>query len=249
MVTATAPERLLLRAELADGTRRAVSYTVEVSADSARLQAPDDPPPVGARVELSLSFPKLLDPLVLDGVVTEHRGSTGPGDPPTLLVELHPAAAAARDQLRTLLERLRAPAPASGDHEYRVLLVEDNQTIVDIFAYGLRKYFRSQGGAVTVDFAHDGDQAWKMLCDHNYDLAIFDFYLPILDGSRLLQRLRGTPRLIDLPVVGISVGGAEARNAMLAAGADFFLPKPIVLRDLFNTLNRLATLTRQVQHG
>jgi hypothetical protein len=41
-------------------------------------------------------------------------------------------------------------------------------------------------------------------------------------------------------LVAISGGGPEARRAMLAAGCDLFLGKPVVLRDLFATIESLT---------
>jgi DNA-binding response OmpR family regulator len=42
------------------------------------------------------------------------------------------------------------------------------------------------------------------------------------------------------PIVAISVGGRDAREATLSAGADVFVDKPLVFRDLFNTLRIVA---------
>jgi two-component system sensor histidine kinase and response regulator WspE len=108
-----------------------------------------------------------------------------------------------------------------------------------MFSYGIRKYFRGRPGYVTVDHASDGAAAWQMLASASYDLAIVDYYLPVLDGAQLVQRMRSEPRLQSVPIVAISVGGSEAREATLAAGADLFLDKPLVLKDLFATLERL----------
>src|SRR5262249_35025404 len=119
-------------------------------------------------------------------------------------------------------------------------LVEDNALICDMFTYGVRKFFRTRGGTVSVDVAKDGDEAWKKLQTEPYDFAIIDVYLPVLSGDQLITRMRKDDALRGIPVVAISVGGAPAREASLAAGADLFLDKPIVLRDLFATLNRLT---------
>jgi CheY-like chemotaxis protein len=78
-----------------------------------------------------------------------------------------------------------------------------------------------------------------MLADGTYDLAIVDYYLPELNGAQLVKRMRAEPRLAAVPIVAVSVGGTEARDATLAAGADLFLDKPLVLKDLFATLERL----------
>jgi DNA-binding response OmpR family regulator len=42
-----------------------------------------------------------------------------------------------------------------------------------------------------------------------------------------------------MPVFAISIDDVQARAATMAAGADLFLPKPVVLRDLFTTLDHL----------
>src|ERR1022692_1256889 len=109
--------------------------------------------------------------------------------------------------------------------EYRVLLVEDNGLIRDMFAYGVDKYFRKNASSVVVDFADDAETAWEMLHASPYDLAIVDYYLPQSTGAQLVTRMRRDAALHGVPVVAISVGGAAARDASLEAGADLFLDK------------------------
>src|SRR5262249_40282786 len=123
---------------------------------------------------------------------------------------------------------------------YRFLLVEDNAFIRDLFAYAMHKYFRNRRTDVALGMASDGEEAWRMLAEESYDMAIVDYYLPVLSGSQLIERMRADARLSTLPVVAISVGGPDAREATLCAGADIFLDKPIVIRDLFSTLDRLT---------
>jgi DNA-binding response OmpR family regulator len=126
------------------------------------------------------------------------------------------------------------------EHAFRLLLVEDNLLIRDMFAHGLRRYFDNRGEKVAIDHAEDGRQALAMLRATKYDLAIVDYYLPVLDGAGVVAKAREEPDLAGLPIVAISIGGAEARAATLAAGADLFVDKPLVLRDLFALLERLA---------
>src|SRR5262249_50874747 len=150
----------------------------------------------------------------------------GPGMPPALSVQLAFKSEWSRDRLLDVLSRAAAledqqrPVPQAPQSAYRVLLVEDNQMVGDMFSYGLRKYFRGRQDGVTIDLATDGERAWRMLRDASYDLVIVDFYLPVMNGAELIGRMRGEPRLADLPVVAISVGGVEARRASLEAGAD-----------------------------
>jgi CheY-like chemotaxis protein len=59
-------------------------------------------------------------------------------------------------------------------------------------------------------------------------------------GSQLIARMRAEPGLSAIPVVAISAGGPDARAEAMAAGADLFLDKPVVLSDLFSTLDTLT---------
>jgi DNA-binding response OmpR family regulator len=90
-----------------------------------------------------------------------------------------------------------------------------------------------------VDLAADGARAWELLTKNDYDLAVFDYFLADSKGSELVARLRADPRLQRMLVFAISVGGSEARAAMVSAGADLYLPKPIDLRDVVATLDWL----------
>lgn len=60
------------------------------------------------------------------------------------------------------------------------------------------------------------------------DLCIVDEIMPELSGSDTIRALRASPdpRLAAVPIIGIS-GRAGSQDALLAAGADAFLAKPI----------------------
>jgi len=125
--------------------------------------------------------------------------------------------------------------------EYRCLLVEDNQFIVDLFTYGVHKYGSARRRPIAMSVAKNAEEAWQMLEGEPYDMAIVDHYLPTKTGADLIAQIRQSPRTSQMPVVAISVGGLEVREATMSAGADLFLDKPVVMRDLFDTLDRLAT--------
>jgi CheY-like chemotaxis protein len=232
-------KRILLRAEIEhDGHAPFVAHTLELAEDEAFVET-DVQIEVGTVVRIRLSFPRLVEPFAVSGRVTGCAESTAPGEPAGLELAIEPASPADAAQLHTVLTTLAEEPGVEALEGFHVLLVEDNNLIRDMFSYGIRKYFRGKPGYVTVDHAADGASAWKMLADGAYDLAIVDYFLPELDGAQLVQRMRAEPRLATVPVVAVSVGGAAARDATLAAGADLFLDKPLVLKDLFATLERL----------
>jgi len=226
--------QLVLRAEIRIGDAAAVACALRLT-ESSVFVATEAVAAVGATVELRLSFPRLLAPVELRATVEEVRAAGGPGEPSGLRLrfEPHPAITALLARLRDTIAARRAR------RAYRVLLVEDNGFIREVFDYRLGTFF-ADPGAYVVHHAETAELAWTRLTEGDYDLVIVDFYLPTENGAALIERVRGDARFADTPIVAISVGGRDAREASIAAGADLFLDKPLVFRDLFSTLGALA---------
>jgi CheY-like chemotaxis protein len=231
------PDRLLLRAELQWEDRAVVTRTERVSTTSLLLPVVQ-PPREGTRVRVRLSFPRLVAAFDVHGVVLRTIAPENPIELPIVEIGIDPNETTHKKLAALLAE---GPPPSASDIDYKILIVEDNSMIRDMFSYGIHKYFKRRGG-VSVDVAEDGAKAWAMLCEEKYDLAIVDHYLPVLEGSRLIAKIREDQRMATMPIVAVSVGGEEVREAAVHAGADLFLDKPVVLRDLFSTLDRLTTL-------
>jgi CheY-like chemotaxis protein len=236
--------RILLRAEFHHAGHVIVAHTLELTSRSLSFACSEVFAP-NTIVPVTLSFPRLVEPFDVEVRVVSTRADEGPGRPASVLCEIRSASARSREVLAALVAMSATPPVefVSGpQHGYRCLLVEDNSFIRDLFSYGLDKYGRIRRTEVSLDLANDAEQAWDMLRAGRYDLAIIDHFLPVESGSELITRMRAEPDLRGLPVVAISVGGPEVRAASIAAGADLFLDKPIVLRDLFSTLDRLGSL-------
>lgn len=239
--------RLLLRAELEIDGKTIVTHTLAIGPEAFTLAVGEELP-LGANVRVALSFPRLVEEFAVDAVAIERLPPDGFGEPGSVVCQIVSLSDAAADSLNEVLSidpdlsresgRMRTLPQQNG---YRFLLVEDNAFIRDLFAYAMHKYFKNRRADVALGMAADGEEAWRMLASESYDMAIVDYYLPVLSGSQLIERMRAEPRYSTLPVVAISVGGADAREATLCAGADIFLDKPIVIRDLFSTLDRLTT--------
>jgi CheY-like chemotaxis protein len=229
--------RLLLRAEVSDGTTTSISHTLELSTSCARIQL-DRPPPVGAHIGIVLSFPKLLRPVHVDGCVLAHEAATAPGAFGGFRAELSFRDHAARQALESLLARCDAAAAARGA-SLRGLVVDDSLIVREIFSYTFRRRTRV-GPASSIDVAADAEQATGLLAQAQYDFAIVDQLLPGKSGAELVAAIRADPRHAGMPIVGISVAGAEARDAFLAAGVDLYLNKPMEVVDLCTTLQGLA---------
>jgi CheY-like chemotaxis protein len=241
MTASDIPPEFLLRAEILSAKETVISYARELTRRSVFVVT-DWMPPVGTEVTLRISFPSLFDPVEQRARVSEHRASAGVGGPAGLTFTFEFDSDAGRSLIESVVARLDAGSRASAttERQYRVLLVEDNDFIRDMFAYGVAKFFARSKARVLFDHAADAAGARAKLDDLVYDLVIVDYYLPVEDGAAFIARLRRDPRFRSSPVIAISVGGRDAREATISAGADLFLDKPIVLRDLFETLQVLS---------
>src|SRR5213083_1378428 len=107
----------------------------------------------------------------------------------------------------------------------RCLLVEDEKKVADFVTRGLR----AEGFAV--DVAHDGESAWVLASQFDYDLMILDLMLPALSGTELLTRIR--KKNGSVPVLILTARDATAEKVKhFEAGADDYLTKPFAFAEL-----------------
>jgi len=117
----------------------------------------------------------------------------------------------------------------------KILLIEDDRTIADYVAKGLRE------AGFAVDLARDGLDGLDRGLDGTYDAAIVDIMLPGLDGLSIIERWR-TSR-IDTPVLILSAKRTiDDRVRGLRAGGDDYLTKPFSFTEL---LARVEALIRR----
>ena len=119
--------------------------------------------------------------------------------------------------------------PATNGDEARVIVVDDAVDVAEAMAFALK----SDGYKVWV--AHDGNEALKMVAEHDPHCVLFDIDMPGLDGSELSKRLRDAhgDDLILVAVTGWS--DKDSRVADAFARVDHYLRKPVdpaVLRKL-----------------
>jgi DNA-binding response OmpR family regulator len=117
----------------------------------------------------------------------------------------------------------------------RALLVEDDDTIADFVARGLRE------AGFAVDRYADGESALAGAASQPYDVAIVDVMLPKLDGLSMIEELRR--RRITTPVLILSARrSVDDRVRGLQAGGDDYLTKPFAFAEL---LARVQALLRR----
>jgi len=195
--------------------------------------------PIGTRIQLVLSFPGLLEPISIEGHVRWKRHEAGDEGDAGAGIEFAPGPA--RDALVGIIERVRTRDPKMMSRLFRVLVVEDNKHVAQLITEGLRGSSRRDFGGVSFVFraVEDGRAALDMLRSEKFDALIIDVYLPIMDGPRVIREARTELGLVELPIIAVSAGGDAARRAALEAGANLFLDKPMRLRQVIDTMQRL----------
>ena len=75
--------------------------------------------------------------------------------------------------------------------------------------------------------AENGRQALEKLQGEPFDLVLLDVQMPEMDGYAVLEHMKATPRLRDIPVIMISaVEELESVVRCIELGAQDYLPKP-----------------------
>lgn len=103
----------------------------------------------------------------------------------------------------------------------------------------LREALATRGHSVIE--AVDGADAVAQLKDHAPAVVLLDIEMPMLSGYDALRRIRSDERLRGTKVLALT-GYAMAgdRERTLQAGFDAYIPKPISLALLFETIARLT---------
>ncbi|WP_409000805.1 winged helix-turn-helix domain-containing protein [Streptomyces europaeiscabiei] len=115
----------------------------------------------------------------------------------------------------------------------RVLLIEDDETIAEPLADGLRHF------GLTVHHVATGADGLR---GPHGDVVLLDLGLPDMDG---IDVCRGIRRTSDVPIIILSARGEEADRVLgLELGADDYLAKPFSIREL---VARIRAVSRRHQ--
>ena len=124
----------------------------------------------------------------------------------------------------------------------RILVVEDEQPIRDLIAFGLRR------AGCDVALAEHSRAALASIGDRRPDLVLVDWMLPDMSGLDLVRALRRDANTRDIPIMMLTARAEEAdKVAGLETGADDYLTKPFSARELIARIQ--AVLRRSAPVG
>ena len=116
----------------------------------------------------------------------------------------------------------------------KVFLVEDEQSIITLVDYNLKK----EGYKVSV--SSNGEEALHEIKEQEPDLVLLDWMLPDLSGIDLCRSLKKDKKFQDLPIIMLTAKGQEEdKVAALNAGADDYITKPFGYAELVARINAL----------
>jgi CheY-like chemotaxis protein len=104
----------------------------------------------------------------------------------------------------------------------------------------------------SVSCAINGQIAVDMMKTQTFDAVLMDIRMPVLDGIAATKAIRNLPEpYCNTAIIALTADASAENNAeCLAAGADVFLTKPVIVSELFSSI-RFARLKqmRQKQHA
>ena len=113
----------------------------------------------------------------------------------------------------------------------RVLVVEDNTDTADI----IQRRLQLDGMEPVV--CNRGAEAKTLLGQQEFDAVVLDIMMPDVSGFEVLEHVRATPTLADLPVIMLTAKASpQDRERAKDMGADAYIVKPFGPHDLVRTL-------------
>lgn len=129
---------------------------------------------------------------------------------------------------------LRVAAEKKG----KILIVEDEAELAEILEFNLiRRDF-------DVLIAEDGLEACRIIGREKPDLILLDLLLPLLDGWEVCRMVRShhEPQIAKTPIIMLSaLGSADDRVRGYTRGADLYIPKPYVIKEVVIKAQQLIT--------
>ncbi|OGS20779.1 MAG: hypothetical protein A2252_12150 [Elusimicrobia bacterium RIFOXYA2_FULL_39_19] len=118
--------------------------------------------------------------------------------------------------------------------KHRVLVVDDNKGIFDLFNYSLDK------DKYEVLYCANGKDALEMLNSEKVDIIFLDMIMPKMYGIEFLNKLKASN--ITIPPVVIMTGFAadELIDEAITLGALFCLRKPFDVNDITKTISQVV---------
>ncbi len=120
-----------------------------------------------------------------------------------------------------------------------VLIAEDYEPGANLLSLFLKR------AGYTVSVVYDGRAAWEALQEKRFDILITDWMMPKLDGVELIRKARQDLPSCPAIVMLTTLTSDQSRIRALESGADAFISKPYVSREILDVLKNVVKKNRQ----
>ncbi len=185
---------------------------------------------------LGLSISKRLSELM--GGSIEVESEVGRGSKFTVRIPIEAASSEMIPlDLVAIAEEDKQATHANTHFPLKVLVAEDTRAIQHVLKRLLEKRVDDLeivgNGQEAVDTVRQAESS-----GHPFHVVLMDIQMPEMDGTTATKELRGAG--IQIPIVALTAGAMKKeRDACMAAGCTHFLPKPVNVEDLLNTLREV----------
>lgn len=125
-----------------------------------------------------------------------------------------------------------------------VLIAEDEPNIVESLTFLVER------AGFAVVSVKDGATALQSIRNLRPVLVVLDVMLPMVNGFEVLQAVKGSPDLKDIPILVLTARGQEVdRQRAETLGADAFITKPFSNRDVVQRVRELSGGAPKPEHG
>jgi DNA-binding response OmpR family regulator len=125
--------------------------------------------------------------------------------------------------------------------KWQIMLVDDEPGVLALVSSMLK---RKGFGVIT---ASKASEAIHLLDTITPDLFILDIMMPGISGIELCKRLRAEPSTAQIPIIILSArNDSETINACYDSGANSYVPKLTLHRELIGAIQELLSAPDQV---
>ena len=118
-----------------------------------------------------------------------------------------------------------------------ITIIEDEPFIIEALSFILEKE------GFIVKSISDGAKAIEFVKDTDPDLVILDIMLPNVSGMKILEDIRSTKLIAELPVLMLTAKGQKKhRRAAEDAGVNEFMTKPFDNAELIQQIKHMLKL-------
>ena len=127
---------------------------------------------------------------------------------------------------------------ANAKTNYRIVLVEDNEDILNFVSEELELYYK------TVRFS-SAEAAYKYILENRVDLIVSDVMMPDMDGFKFCKMVKTNPKTELIPVI-LLTAKTDHQSIIRGAreGADAYMTKPFMIEILLANIRNLINVRK-----